>query len=48
VEEAGRRRDAVALLRTHPRPVVSLAMVLTMGPVERYDQQLQARELFWG
>jgi transposase len=38
VEEAGRERPAVALLRTHPGvgPVVSLAMGLTLGPVERF------------
>jgi len=38
VEEAGRERPEVALLRTHPGvgPVVSLAMVLTLGPVERF------------
>jgi transposase len=38
VEEAGRERPEVALLRTHPGvgPIVSLAMVLTLGPVERF------------
>ncbi len=38
VEEAGQHRPEVALLRTHPGvgPVVSLAMVLTLGPVERF------------
>jgi transposase len=38
VEEAGRERAAVRLLRTHPGvgPVVSLAMGLTLGPVERF------------
>ena len=38
VEAAGRDRPAVALLRTHPGvgPVVSLAYVLTLGPVERF------------
>ena len=38
VEEAGRARPEVALLRTHPGVgmVVSLAFVLTVGPVERF------------
>ena len=38
VEEAARQRPEVALLRTHPGvgPVVGLAMVLTLGPVERF------------
>jgi transposase len=38
VEAAGRERAEVRLLRTHPGvgPVVSLAMVLTLGPVERF------------
>jgi len=38
VEEAGRARPDVALLRTHPGVgmVVSLAFVLTVGPVERF------------
>jgi transposase len=38
VEEAGREREAVALLRTHPGvgTVVALATVLTLGPVERF------------
>jgi transposase len=38
VEAAGRERPEVALLRTHPGVgmVVSLAMVLTLGPVERF------------
>jgi transposase len=38
VEVAGRERPAAALLRTHPGvgPVVSLAMALTLGPVERF------------
>ena len=36
--EAGRQRPEVELLRTHPGvgPVVGLAMVLTLGPVERF------------
>ena len=38
VEEAGRARAEVALLRTHPGVgmVVALAFVLTVGPVERF------------
>jgi transposase len=38
VEEAGKDRPEVALLRTHPGVgmVTSLAFVLTMGPVERF------------
>jgi transposase len=38
VEEAGRGRAEVALLRTHPGVgrVVALAFVLTVGPVERF------------
>jgi transposase len=38
VEEAGRARPEVALLRTHPGvgPVVALALVLTLGPIERF------------
>jgi len=38
VEEAGRARPEVALLRTHPGVgmVVGLAFVLTVGPVERF------------
>ena len=38
VEEAGRERQEVALLRTHPGVgmVVGLAFVLTVGPVERF------------
>jgi len=38
VEEAGREREEVALLRTHPGVgmVVGLAFVLTVGPVERF------------
>jgi transposase len=41
VEQAGRERPEVALLRTHPGvgPVVSLAYVLTMGPVERFPNR---------
>jgi transposase len=39
VEEAGRARPEVALLRTHPGvgPVVALALVLTLGPIERFS-----------
>ena len=38
VEEAGRARPEVALLRTHPGVgmVVALAFVLTVGPIERF------------
>jgi len=38
VEEAGRARPEVALLRTHPGVgrVVSLACARTVGPVERF------------
>ena len=38
VEEAGRGRPEVALLRTHPGvgPVTGLAFVLTVGPVSRF------------
>src|SRR5208337_126296 len=45
VEEAGRARPEVALLRTHP--VVGLAFVLTVGPVERFAN---SRKLvsYWG
>jgi transposase len=49
VEEAGRERPEVALLRTHPGVgrVVSLAFVLTVGPVERFPN---SRKLvsYWG
>jgi transposase len=49
VEEAGRARAEVALLRTHPGVgmVVSLAFVLTVGPVERFRN---SRKLvsYWG
>jgi transposase len=49
VEEAGRQREEVALLRTHPGVgmVVSLAFVLTVGPVERFRN---SRKLvsYWG
>jgi transposase len=40
VEEAGRARPDVALLRTHPGVgrVVALAYVLTVGPVQRFPQ----------
>ncbi len=38
VEEAGREREEVALLRTHPGVgmVVGLAFALTVGPIERF------------
>jgi len=49
VEEAGRARAEVALLRTHPGvgTVVSLAFVLTVGPIERFPN---SRKLvsYWG
>ena len=43
VEEAGRERPEVALLRTHPGVgmVVSLAFVLTVGPMERFPNRRQ-------
>ncbi len=49
VEEAGREREEVALLRTHPGVgmVVALAFVLTVGPIERFPH---SRKLvsYWG
>ncbi len=49
VEEAGRKREEVALLRTHPGVgmVVSLAFLLTVGPIERFPS---SRKLvsYWG
>jgi transposase len=49
VEEAGRAREEVALLRTHPGVgmVVSLAFVLTVGPIARFPN---SRKLvsYWG
>jgi len=49
VEEAGRERQEVALLRTHPGVgmVVALAFVLTVGPIERFAH---SRKLvsYWG
>jgi transposase len=49
VEAAGRERQEVALLRTHPGVgmVVSLAFVLSVGPVERFAN---SRKLvsYWG
>jgi transposase len=49
VEEAGREREEVALLRTHPGVgmVVGLAFVLTVGPIERFRN---SRKLvsYWG
>jgi len=49
VEEAGRERQEVALLRTHPGVgmVVGLAFALTVGPIERFSN---SRKLvsYWG
>jgi len=49
VEEAGREREEVALLRTHPGVgmVVGLAFVLTVGPIKRFSN---SRKLvsYWG
>jgi len=49
VEEAGREREEVALLRTHPGVgmVVALAFVLTVGRIERFAN---SRKLvsYWG
>jgi len=49
VEEAGRERPEVALLRTHPGvgTVVALAFVLKVGPIERFAN---SRKLvsYWG
>ena len=49
VEEAGREREDVALLRTHPGVgmVVGLAFALTVGPIERFKN---SRKLvsYWG
>ena len=49
VEEAGRERPDVALLRTHPGVgmVVGLAFVLSVGPIERFPN---SRKLvsYWG
>ena len=49
VEEAGRERPEVALLRTHPGVgmVVALAFVLSVGPIERFAH---SRKLvsYWG
>ena len=44
VEEAGRTRPEVALLRTHPGVgmVVGLAFVLSVGPIERFPRLLGA------
>ena len=49
VEEAGRARPDVALLRTHPGVgmVVALAYVLTVGPVERFPKSRQLVS-YWG
>ena len=43
LEEAGRSRAEVVRLQTHPGvgPVVSLAWVLTLGPVERFRRSRQ-------
>ena len=47
VEEAARGRAEGVLLRPHPGvgPVVGLAFVLTLGPVERFPEQPQAGQL---
>ncbi len=49
VEEAGRTRPDVALLRTHPGVgmVVALAFVLSVGPVERFPRSGQLVS-YWG
>ncbi len=49
VEEAGRARPDVALLRTHPGVgmVVALAYVLSVGPVERFPQSGKLVS-YWG
>jgi transposase len=49
VEEAGRGREEVALLRTHPGVgmVVALAFVLTVGPIERFPHSRQLVS-YWG
>jgi transposase len=49
VEEAGRARPDVALLRTHPGVgmVVALAYVLTVGPVERFPKSGKLVS-YWG
>jgi transposase len=43
VEEQSRQNEAATLLRTHPGvgPVTSLAFVLTLGPVERFQRSKQ-------
>jgi transposase len=43
LEEAGRQRPEVVRLQTHPGvgPVVSMAFVLTLGPVERFRRSRQ-------
>ena len=48
VEEAGRERPEVALLRTHPGvgPIVGLAYVLTLGPVERFPNSRKVVSYF--
>ena len=49
VEEAGRARPEVALLRTHPGVgmVVGLAFVLSVGPVERFSNRRKLVS-YWG
>jgi transposase len=49
VEEAGRDRSEVALLRTHPGVglVVALAFVLSVGPIERFSHSRQLVS-YWG
>ncbi len=49
VEEAGRARPEVALLRTHPGVgmVVALAFVLSVGPIERFPRSRQLVS-YWG
>jgi transposase len=49
VEEAGRARPEVALLRTHPGVgmVVSLAFVLSVGPIERFPNRRKLVS-YWG
>ena len=49
VEEAGKARPQVALLRTHPGVgmVVALAFVLSVGPIERFAHSRQLVS-YWG
>ena len=48
VEEEGRKRPAVMRLRTHPGvgPVTALAMVLTLGPAERFERPREVASYF--